>query len=124
MAAGDVNTGTSWPACFGEEPDNVLVRDVKEASEIVDVESMTETGTIYGGKKKRTRVDVTVVVELLEGGRAEVAALEGEGVAAADDARITKVEFGSDQENQPIATISGHYYNNDQASWKYAAPTP
>lgn len=122
MANGDVLSGTSWPACFGEEPDYVLVKNCRITSADVANESITKAGAFYGGRKKRTRVDVVVEVELLEGGQSLVTALQGTGVGAEDDARIEKVELGSDSEGAPTATITGFYCINTAASYVYEAP--
>lgn len=121
MANGDVLSGAAWPACFGTTPTNILVKKVTSASKEEGVQSFDKDGKYYGGKRKRTRVDVTVEVEVLEGGTSEIAALKETGAGTAASARITDVDFGDDSETQPTATIKGWYYvNGTQGSYKFS----
>lgn len=122
MADGDVLVGSSWPAGFGEQPDNILILKVDgPTSEPVHVHSNQNTGKYYGSKTKQTKKTIVVTVEVLEGGKAGIAALDETGERTAES-NLLKVKFSDDNETASQATITGEWIDNTQRNFGPKTP--
>lgn len=117
MANGDVKTGTAWPAVLGTAPSYALVNKVTKESQPDERQSDDAEGQFYGGRIKKTKIVYTVEVELLEGGAAELEALDGTGDGTEADPRID-VKISEDNENPSMATVTAWYWDNTQRSYK------
>lgn len=117
MTNGDVLVGASWPASFGTQPDNTIVKKVDGPTfEPVEVHSNQNTGKYYASKMKQTKVTITVTLEVLEGGKTGVLNLNNTGSRTSDSARL-KVKMSDDNENPSEATITGEYIDDTQANY-------
>lgn len=117
MADGDVLIGAGWPASFGAVPSNILLKKVDgPVFEPIDVHSNQNAGKYYASKLKQTKVTYTVTVEVNEGGKAAIEALNNTGNRTSDSARL-KVKFSDDNENPSEAVITGEYIDNTQENY-------